>query len=200
MIQRPVRLSFAILTNFYSHIEKEPYLSFWITIKCFFLAGLMYVIPLDICFLWSCRIAAWGFLGPWMKLVDMYGLVQEDEEKDEQKRQKHYEKMRRQVRLDNEKGAKLKAMKEYLFGQYVTEVPMVALERFNDVPLPSSSSQPFHKQRGLTLAVREYVTRCMYFFTIEKYTNQSTFWNRRLCSQKAMLLETGKLVSTWRVS
>ena len=144
----------------------------------------MYAIPWNIFFLWSCRIAAWGFLGPWMKLLDIYGYVQEDddlqEEQGQQKRREQYEKVRGEVRLQNENEVKMKAMKEYLFGQYVTVVPMVSLERYHDAPLPSSSSQPYQKERGLTLAVRQY-RFILYYLIGKRIIDKSTFLKTGNC-------------------
>ena len=91
-----------------------------------------------------------------MKVVDIYFMINDEDIEDElyrQEREERKKKNRYQARLENENSAKMKAMKEYLFGEHVTEVPMMSLERFHDVPLPSSSSQPFRENRDLTLAV-----------------------------------------------
>ena len=51
-----------------------------------------------------------------------------------------------EARVKRENAAKLKAMKTYMFGKYVTRVPTLKEDRYRDVPLPESSAVPYTAQ------------------------------------------------------
>lgn len=48
-----------------------------------------------------------------------------------------------QTRIELEEKAKLRAMKEYMFGKYVVRVPILKEDRYRDVPLPESWATPY---------------------------------------------------------
>ena len=50
------------------------------------------------------------------------------------------------ARIRREDQAKLKAMKKYMFGKYITRVPVLKEDRYRDLPLPESTAQPFKPQ------------------------------------------------------
>jgi hypothetical protein len=62
-----------------------------------------------------------------------------------------WEKWRREVmfavttktRVSQENEEKLKAMKEYMFGRFVTRVPVLKEDRYRDMPLAESSAVPY---------------------------------------------------------
>ena len=73
------------------------------------------------------RIIAWVFLGPGMKLFDMYRTKTSNEDKREAKRKKRRkatESNLHKVRIEYEDAIKLKDMKVYLFGKYIVKVPI----------------------------------------------------------------------------
>jgi hypothetical protein len=47
------------------------------------------------------------------------------------------------TRVDHEDAVKLRAMKEYMFGKFVTRVPVLKEDRYRDLPLPESSAAPY---------------------------------------------------------
>lgn len=46
-------------------------------------------------------------------------------------------------RIARENEEKMKAMKEYMFGKYVTRVPVLKEDRYRDLPLPESTASPY---------------------------------------------------------
>lgn len=109
--------------------------------------------------------------GPWMKLVDIFyasklkELTEEEEEIEFIKRKRERENLKnlrvKDARLTKENLQKLKEMKVYLFGKFITWVPTLKLERYVDTPLPESSAKPFNVKESLgSLAMRENGKDC----------------------------------------
>ena len=91
-----------------------------------------------------------------MKAVDIFyvsklkPLTEEELEK-----QEHEAKMLRkektkeaalQARIAREDAKKLKDMKKYMFGKFITHVSVLKLDRFRDIPLPQSEAKPYEKK------------------------------------------------------
>jgi hypothetical protein len=142
-------------------IWEECYYSFWVTLTCIVLGVTCLFIPWRFCILWSSRILVWVLFGPWMKLVDIfyYRKLEQltDEELEEQYEQSKknmaeaYKLIVKRARINKENVKKIKAMKTYLFGKFISEVPILKTERFRDTPLPESTATP-HRPKKLTVA------------------------------------------------
>jgi len=88
-----------------------------------------------------------------MKLVDIYYLskikplteeeLHEKKEQDRQARQLETMTAVAGARIKREDQAKLKAMKKYMFGKFITRVPVLKEDRYRDLPLPESTAEPF---------------------------------------------------------
>lgn len=91
-----------------------------------------------------------------MKLVDVYyvsmikPLTEEElhQKKERERQARLVETMTAAAgaRLRRENLAKLKAMKKYMFGKYITRVPVLKEDRYRDLPLPESTAVPFKSQ------------------------------------------------------
>lgn len=71
---------------------------------------------------------------------------EEREQKREQERQNRRELLGATIaenRIKKEKAAKLRDMKKYMFGKFITRVPVLKEDRYRDVPLPGSSATPY---------------------------------------------------------
>ena len=106
---------------------RDSYLAFWLTTACFLGSLALVWIPWGFLIVWTCRIAAWVFLGPWMKLVDIfyfrrrgYETVEEMSEMFEDKLKDRYKAVLEttlQQQQNREKALKLQSLKKYMFGQ-----------------------------------------------------------------------------------
>lgn len=79
---------------------------------------------------------------------------EEKEQRREQERQNRRELLGATIaekRIKKEKAAKLRDMKKYMFGKFITRVPVLKEDRYRDVPLPGSSATPY-KQELLPLS------------------------------------------------
>jgi len=136
-------------------IWEDSITSFWITLATLVTGGILLIIPCGIILHWTCRIAIWTFLGPWMKIVD--SLLYQDsvlhsKSKDEKERRTEeafkeivsaLQGRSKAARLVGEEVTKSKAFKTLLFGEYITNVPYLERLRHIDVPLPESMAQPY---------------------------------------------------------
>jgi hypothetical protein len=129
---------------------EESHVAFWLTNACLASGLLLIAVPWDFFIHWAFRITVWVFLGPWMKLVDVFFvkgrtrelLKKEEEEKLRMKYQELVEARRwRQIRREDAK--KLKQMKRYMFGKYLVSVPRFKEARWLDKPLYSSHASPY---------------------------------------------------------
>jgi len=134
-------------------VWRDSFVTFWLTTVCFLAAFILLWVPWGFIVGWIFKLAVWVFLGPWMKLVDIFYVNQKvSGEKDQQKEDlaqrfhKRYdmivgESLARKLR--KESALKMKDMKKYMFGQYLMRVPVYKEERFFDDPLPESFAEPF---------------------------------------------------------
>jgi hypothetical protein len=132
---------------------EECYLSFWVTIGCFVLSFICMFVPWFFLMKWSARIVVWVAFGPWMKLVDVFYVqkikplsAEEEAKKRERERQRRKEAtsaLLAEARIKRENAAKLKAMKKYLFGKFITRVPVLKEDLYRDTPLPDSTAVPY---------------------------------------------------------
>ena len=140
---------------------QEAYISFWVTTCSLGLAIVSLFVPWLWCLKWGARIFAWTVFGPWMKLVDIYyvSLIapETEEEREHRKRQeKLAQKLQnteiaKQAQIKRENTAKLKSMKEYLFGKLSIRVPILKQDRYQDIPLAESFATPY-REKNFSLA------------------------------------------------
>jgi hypothetical protein len=128
---------------------EECYISFWIVSVSLLLGAAFLFVPWYFILQWTARVLSWTLLGPWMKLVDVY-YVGRSKSLSTLKPlwlQTHGESRRSEAvtkaRIDQETEVKLRAMKEHLFGRFVTRVPVLKEDRYMDIPLPESSAVPY---------------------------------------------------------
>jgi hypothetical protein len=137
---------------------EESYYSFWLTLVSFILSFVFIFVPWVFLIRWTTRIIAWTLFGPWMKLIDVYIAKADQRSKDDELkaeeadrlgRKKLMEKTIQEARIRNELAFKLRAFKQYFFGKFLTKVPILKVDRFIDVPLPSSSARPYAKDSSV---------------------------------------------------
>ena len=63
-------------------------------------------------------------------------------------RQEELEDLVQEIRIENEDIVKRKEMNEFLFGDFVCDVPLLKLDRLLDDPLPSSYAAPFESNKN----------------------------------------------------
>lgn len=157
----PVQQALAVLIRYLRQTKHillwgESYLSFWISTICFAVAIVFAFVPWFWVLQWASRIIVWVLFGPWMKLVDIYyfeRIAKMSKEEKELQEKKEIE-LRRQanqvklsaIRVRNENAQKLKQMKKYMFGKFITAIPVIKEDRFRDVPLPESIAVPYRPQ------------------------------------------------------
>ena len=154
----PVQQNLAMIVRYLRHARhivswEECYLSFWVTIGCFLLSFVCAFVPWFFIIHWSARVFVWVLFGPWMKLVDIYvikatkPLTAEEQaskrEADRLKRKEATSALLAEARIKRENAAKLKAMKKYMFGKFITKVPVLKEDRYRDTPLPDSTAVPY---------------------------------------------------------
>ena len=129
----------------------ESHYSFFVTISSFALSALFLIIPWVFILRWSTRILVWGLLGPWMRYFDPTLSVEKKNDEEQSKADKLRRKLYGQetlavARLQNEKARKYRDFKMHFFGKYLVKVPIIRLDRYLDLPLPSSSATPLEKE------------------------------------------------------
>lgn len=154
----PVQQNLAMVCRYVRHVKyvlfwEECYISFWVTTGCLLLAFIFLFVPWFFLIQWSARVVVWTVFGPWMKLVDEYYVKKiqpPSEEEIELRKQKERDRRRRtstaaatEARIKRENAVKLKSMKKYMFGKYVTQIPILKGDRYRDLPLPESSAVPY---------------------------------------------------------
>eukprot|EP00523_Entomoneis_sp_CCMP467_P008491 CAMPEP_0168738488 /NCGR_PEP_ID=MMETSP0724-20121128/10959_1 /TAXON_ID=265536 /ORGANISM="Amphiprora sp., Strain CCMP467" /LENGTH=1081 /DNA_ID=CAMNT_0008785833 /DNA_START=7 /DNA_END=3252 /DNA_ORIENTATION=+ len=137
----------------YVLIWEESYISFWVTAGCFLVSIIFLFVPWFFLIQWTARILVWALFGPWMKLVDIFYVSKLDDYTEEELMQQRLEsrKKRRlatatalaEARIKREDAMKLKAMKAYYFGKYITRVPVLKEDRYVDTPCLESHALPF---------------------------------------------------------
>jgi hypothetical protein len=154
----PVQKNLALICKYVRHIKhvatwQECYIAFWITVGCLGLSVICFFVPLFFFMTWAIRLSVWAVFGPWMKLVDVYYVskikpLTEDEleQKKKREREERYQQTMTAVsvaRLKREEKKKLKDMKRFMFGKYITRVPVLKEDRYRDLPTPESHAEPY---------------------------------------------------------
>lgn len=130
---------------------EESHYSFIIALTAFTLSFIFLFLPWIFIFQWSARILVWGLLGPWMRLLDptrkkvKVNEVEKDSIKKMERKIKSNETLAR-ARIQNELARKYRDFKMFIFGKYLTRVPILCVDRYLDLPLPSSSANPYEKK------------------------------------------------------
>ena len=113
-------------------------------------AGLVLLpIPWGFLLEWTFRLFVWIFLGPWMKLVDIFWFRKRLENANKEKHQSKVKSKseailsaKRETQMYNEFQMKMRDMKCYLFGKFIVEVPRFKEYRYRDIPDASSFARP----------------------------------------------------------
>ena len=149
-----IQQNLAVVCRTVRHIKyilfwEECYITFWIVSLSILLGVVFLFVPWFFLLQWSARILVWTFLGPWMKLVDVlvvrrwqigaFGDFMATWDRLRGDAARSFSEAR--LRLEN--AEKLTAMKEYMFGRFVTRVPVLKEDRYRDMPLPKSSAVPY---------------------------------------------------------
>jgi hypothetical protein len=157
----PIQILLGILVRVIRIIKnilswQEAYLSFWITTGSLVLAILSLFVPWMWCIKWGSRILAWTIFGPWMKFLDIYyfQLIKLETKEQCQLREKAEKLAQKLVhnesivkaRIDRENNAKLKSMKQYMFGKFALRIPILKQDRFADIPLAESFATPYQEK------------------------------------------------------
>mmetsp|Transcript_24379 Transcript_24379/g.28228 ORF Transcript_24379/g.28228 Transcript_24379/m.28228 type:complete len:282 (+) Transcript_24379:3-848(+) len=112
---------------------------------------------------WLFRLMIWIFLGPWMKLVDLYVLPKMfGTDLDKYKRLANFAKeqldsigiSKETILKKREEVYKHRAMKRYMFGKYSVQVPRFKDYHYRDTPLPESSATPVLGNREIIIHKR----------------------------------------------
>eukprot|EP00980_Cylindrotheca_fusiformis_P014365 scaffold3827_cov179-Cylindrotheca_fusiformis.AAC.29 len=142
---------------------RDSYYAFWLVTASLVTSFVFLWVPWTLVIKWALKVVVWVFLGPWMKLVDVYYYkYKERNEKTEEEIKKDLEEELKQLRnqwsgwsnyrkMMYEEAVKTKDIKEYMFGHYVMGVPRVKDEFDYDDPLPSSSAEPKDSDEGRAL-------------------------------------------------
>lgn len=128
---------------------EESILSFWIT-AAFFVSGILtLVLPWRFILLWSGRCIVWGLFGPHMKLVDLFLMPEEGNNK---VLRKNADRLFQEARLRREEAVKIQDIKVLAFGEYSVQVPSFNVARHFDTPLSHSFAKPCHEPPKLHVA------------------------------------------------
>ena len=148
------------MARFVKHVFlwEEP-LSFWVTLGCLVFSAVLikYQVVERALWLmhWVMRIATWFFFGPWMHYIgyrffpEESSISIEEEEAEKLESIKEHNETMASIREENERLYKLRDFRQYFFGKYLTEVPMLKIDRYLDTPLSSSSSKPVESDSSL---------------------------------------------------
>jgi hypothetical protein len=154
----PVQQTLAMICRYIRHARyvlfwEECYISFWVVTACFIVGTIFLFVPWFFLMTWTARALVWIFFGPWMKLVDIFYIRKiKPLSQEEIDNKKLLELERRRLitsealvdaRIKRENAAKLKAMKTYLFGKFISRVPVLKEDRYRDIPLPESTAVPY---------------------------------------------------------
>jgi hypothetical protein len=134
-------------------VWKEAYYAFWVTTIALVVSAISIWIPWSFLLRWIFRIGAIIAFGPWMAIVDQkYFKINPNmtnSERDELLRKRlhsRYEEVLQSATnyfQRKERALKLASMKKYMFGKYAVRVPQFCEDLFDDIPLPSSSCEPY---------------------------------------------------------
>lgn len=131
---------------------EESFYSFWISIISIALSVVSVFIPWAFIIRWIARIIVWTFLGPWMKLVDIFYVSKLNTGDDDIKIQvdkliQANNILLHDARIQREDTSKLKAMKTYLFGKFITTVPVLHKDRYVEYPLLDSYAECYEQKK-----------------------------------------------------
>ena len=128
---------------------EEPIYAFWIVLACMGGGLVLAFVPWGFILHWCFTISVWVFLGPWMKLADIFLMKKKstEEEREEVRarmREKYKELLASATHRQTKKEdlTKLKQMKRYMFGKFLAAVPRFKQARHIDTPLSSSHASP----------------------------------------------------------
>lgn len=143
---------------------KSYNISFVIMTRCLIVGVLLSIVPIAFILRWTGRILVFTFFGPWMKIIDVcfvqpyYPIHTEETDLKEYKdwitdkvlnASSKINKISQQIRLAEEEGVKLKAMKELRFGSFTEEVRVMDTGRYFYYPEATSTARPYYSQISL---------------------------------------------------
>ena len=82
-----------------------------------------------------------------MKLVDIF-IFSKDSTTNNKNKSNSKTSFLQKTRIDHEKLVKLRETKRFLFGKFSTVVNIFKYDRYFDIPLPSSFSEPYYPERN----------------------------------------------------
>jgi hypothetical protein len=132
------------------------------SMKCILMGTVFLVLPMQYVVLWVARLFVWTLLGPLMKVVDILYVHPVYRTREELEANPTFDstnletilssetlqKMVRRGRLAGEEAIKLKDMREHKFGKLSFQVPAIDTQRKPNIPLPSSTAQPYLGSKG----------------------------------------------------
>jgi len=127
------------------------------TMTCVIGATMWLILPMNSALVWLLRVLVWAFLGPWIKLVDIYCIHPHYRTKEELLQDPTFhgtnldqvltseslQKMGASARLASEEALKLKAMREHEFGKLSQLIPAIDTCLVPHIPLPQSTAEPY---------------------------------------------------------
>ncbi|KAL7527539.1 hypothetical protein ACHAXR_004052 [Thalassiosira sp. AJA248-18] len=129
----------------------ESIISFFFTLTIFGSGFVALFIPWRLILLWTSRLVVWIFLGPWMRILDLF--FHEETERQKEKAStaavKLFHTQQKAAKILREQALKMKAFRVKLFGQFITRLPEFNLTRHEDVPLPESSAEPYQSKEEI---------------------------------------------------
>jgi hypothetical protein len=135
----------------------ESIYAFLLVNACLAIGTIFLFVPWSYFIRWTVRIVVWTFLGPWMKLVDIFyvqyliaGQLNETEalKRLAKIKTEQISMAREAIMLKKELIVKTRAMKTYMFGKFITRVPQFKEYRFRDVPRHESTATPLKTKPG----------------------------------------------------
>lgn len=115
---------------------------------------------------WALRIGVWIFLGPWMKLIDIYHTGKQKNQTTEEAREAAEARAKAKYRalvaattpiqVQKEDLVKLKDMEKYMFGKYLAVLPRFKKQRYLDRALVSSYASPHVPGETFDISARKY--------------------------------------------
>ena len=115
-----------------------------------------------------------------MKFFDVVGLHEKYEHHQVLKRQREKENLITEIRIEHEDLIKRNDMNKFLFGDFVSAVPLVKVDRLLDNPLPSSYAVPY----DMEVTLNNFATLLLIKFIL----NPKTF-HRFASSRKLKLVK-----------
>lgn len=134
---------------------RDSAVAFLVTSIALSLSAILFFLPLTFLLRWTFRILVFVFLGPWMKLVDIFFVSNNDintmtpkerEAKIKAEMKERYSALLSESQIKRkikEFTMKQRDMERYMFGQYGVRVPIYKEERFASTPLAGSSVEPY---------------------------------------------------------